>query len=128
MAVQVGNWYLSLMIAGVFGRLSTMLLILSLMLGPAGSSMRAASMIAKMAPVALSATHAPGNCNDCAGGKNGVPVNACSVYCTGMVAISPDVATIDDVPAEAGRYLTPRLLAGHHVFPDPYPPRSVVLS
>ncbi len=128
MAIQIGNRYHPCIMVGVFGRLSAMLLILSLVLGPAGSGMRAASMIATMAPIALTATHSPGNCNDCAGSKSGVLASACSVYCAGVVAISPDVATIDDVPAEAGRYLTSHPLAGHHVFPDPHPPRSVVLS
>ncbi len=81
-----------------------------------------------MALIALSETQAPGNCNDCAESKNGVSVNSCSVYCAGMVAVSPDVATIDDVPAETRRYHTPRLLAGHYVSPDPHPPRPFVLS
>jgi hypothetical protein len=90
--------------------------------------MRAASMTAKMTPVALSETHAPNNCNDCGGNKNGVLVNACSVYCAGIVAVSPDVATIDNVAAETGGYYTPRLLTGHYVSPEPYPPRPFVLS
>lgn len=128
LAFQIGNRYPARIMAGVFDRFSTMVLILSLVLGPAGSGMRAASMIATMVPLALSAAHSLGNCNDCAGSKSGVRANACSVYCAGMVAISPDVATIDEVPAEAGQYLMPHLLAGHHVFPDPHPPRSVVLS
>ena len=116
------------MIASRFGRFSAILLVLSLVLGPAASSMRAASMTAKKTPVALSETHAPSNCNDCAGNKNGVLVNACSVYCAGMVAVSPDVATIDNVAVETGRYYTPRLLAGRYVSPDPHPPRPFVLS
>lgn len=129
MVVQASNWYRSRMVEAVLGRFSTLLLILSLVLGPAGSGMRAASMSAKMAPIALSAAHASDNCGDCAANKNGVPVNACSLYCAGMVAVSPaDVATIDNVPAETRRYYTPRLLAGHYISPDPYPPRPVVLS
>src|SRR5260370_8146278 len=101
------------MMACVVGRLSPMLLILSLVLGPAGSSMRAASMIATMAPIALSAMHSPGSCNDCAGGKNGVPVSACSIYCAGMVGVSPDLAAIHHSPPDIGPHLTPHLLARH---------------
>lgn len=116
------------MMARVFGRFSKMLLILSLVLGTGWSGMHAASMTGKPAPIVLSAMHATDHCNDCAGMKKGVPVNACSIYCAGMVAISPDVATIDNVPVETSRYYTPRLSAGHRVSPDPYPPRPVVLS
>lgn len=88
--------------------------------------MRASSMSAKMSPIASSDMPGHGKCNDCDGSKSGVPVSACSMYCVGMVAISPDVATIDDVPAEAGQYLRPHVLAGHQTFPDPHPPKSVV--
>jgi hypothetical protein len=117
------------MMVSVFGRFSTLLLILSLVLGPAGSGIRAASMTMKMPPITLSAVRAPDTCNDCAGNKNGVLVNACSLYCAGMTAMSPDgVATIDDVRAGTHRYDTPRLLAGLLVSPDPYPPRPVVMS
>ena len=127
--VHVGSWYPPLMMVSVFGRFSTLLLILSLVLGPAGSGMRAALMTMKMPPITLSAVRAPDTCNDCAGNKNGVPVNACSLYCAGMTAMLPgDVATIDAVPAGTHRYDTPRRLAGHLVSPDPYPPRPVVMS
>jgi hypothetical protein len=116
------------MMVRVFCRFATLLLILSLVLGQAGSGMRAASMTAIAAPVAMSAIHAPGNCNDCTGNSNGVLANACSVYCAGMIAVSPDVATIDHFAADTRRYDTPRILTGHRISPDPHPPKTIVLS
>lgn len=117
------------MIAGVLGRFSALLLILSLVLGPAASGMHAASMGANMAATGLSAAHAPDNCDDCAVNKNGVPVNACSSYCAGMIAVSPnDVAKVDSLLAGARRHHAPDRLTGHSFSPDPYPPRPVVLS
>jgi len=116
------------MIAGVFYRLSAMLLVLALALGPAGSGMRVSSMTAKMATIALHDTHPMGNCKDCGGSKSGVPVGACSVHCTGMAAVSPELASIDDVPAGKQQYRARAVLTGHQVRPDPYPPRSIVLS
>jgi hypothetical protein len=113
---------------GVFGRFSAVLLILSLVLGTAGVGVRASSMTAKMASIASSDMSGQGGCNDCAGSKSGVPVNVCSMYCIGMAAVFPETVAIDGVAGEIRQYLTPRLLAGHHVSPDPYPPRSVVLS
>lgn len=115
------------MMVRVFGPFATLLLILSLVLGPAGSSMRAASMSAKAPPVAMSDMHAPGNCNDCSD-SNGVLANACSVYCAGMIAVSPDVATIDNFSADTRRYDTPRILTGHRIPPEPHPPKTIVLS
>ncbi|MBE0703043.1 MAG: hypothetical protein IH582_07715 [Afipia sp.] len=113
---------------GVFRQFSAVVLILSLVLGTVGVGVRASSMNAKMASIALSDMSGQGSCNDCAGSKSGVPVNVCSMYCVGMAAVFPETVTIDGVAGEIRQYLTPRLLAGHHVSPDPYPPRSVVLS
>ena len=128
LAIQFLSKYLSLMSFNVVRRLFAILLTLSLTLGPAVSGVHASSMGATMAVVSLSDAHGQGDCNDCPGSKSGVPPGACSVCCTGVGAVSPDVAAIDFLPAETQRYLIPSRLADHHVPPDPYPPRPTVLS
>lgn len=114
--------------SGAFGRFFAMLLIVSLTLGTVGVGARASSMSAKMAPIAASDMPGQDSCNDCAGSKSGVPVNVCSMNCIGMVAVLPEAATFDDFAVEVLLALIPRPLVGHEVSPEPYPPRSVVLS
>ena len=128
LAIQFINKYLSFMSFNVVRRLLAILLTLSLTLGPAVNGVHASSMGAKMAVMSLSDAHAQGNCNDCPGSKSGLSLGACSVCCTGVPAVSPNVAAIDFLPAETQGYLTPGLLADHHIPPDPYPPRSTVLG
>lgn len=113
---------------GAIGRFSALLLIVSLVLGTVGVGARASSMSAKMAPIAAGDMPRQGSCNDCAGTKSGVAGNVCSMYCIGMPAVFSDVATIDGVQVEIHHGLMPRPLVGHDVSPEPYPPRSVVLS
>jgi len=108
--------------------LLAVLLTLSLTLGPAVNGVHASSMGAKMAMISLSDADAQGNCNDCPESKSGLPLGSCSVCCTGVAAVSADVAAIDFLPGETQRYLPSNLLPDRHVPPDPYPPRSTVLS
>lgn len=86
------------------------------------------SMTAKMATIAMNDMHPMGNCKDCGGTKDGIPAGACSAYCTGMVAVSPELASFDDVPTGKQQYRARVVLTGHHVRPDPYPPKSILLS
>ena len=115
------------MMSAVFSRLSAMLLILALAIG-AGSGMLMSSMTGKMAAISLSDAQPMGHCKDCGGSKSGVPVGSCSMHCTGMAAISPEPTSVGDVPAGMQEYPARAILAGHYIPPDPYPPRSSVLS
>jgi hypothetical protein len=116
------------MTSDLLGRLSVALLILALVIGPAGSSMRMLSMTGQMATVALSGADAVGPHADCGGSKSGVPIGACSVHCAGMMAISPLLSLIDDVAPATQEYHKHQILIGQRARPDPYPPRSIVLS
>src|SRR5260370_31709775 len=116
------------MMSAVFSRVSAVVLILGLAIGRAGRGMLMSSMTGKMATISLSDTQPMGPCKDCGGSKNGVPVGACSMYCTGMAAISPEPTSVDDAPAGKQEYRARPGLAGHHIPPGPYPPRSILLS
>ena len=128
LANQFISKYPSLMTFNTVRRLLAILLALSLTLGPAVSGVHASSMGTKMAMISLSGAHAQGSCTDCPESKSGLSLSACSACCTGVPAVSPDVAAIDFQPTETQRYLTPSLLADHRLPPDPYPPRSTVLG
>ncbi len=103
-----------------FGRLSAILLIVSLVLGPVATHARASSMVKHMPMTAISVTHATGSCNDCAGSKKGVPVTACSMYCVGMVALMPEGAAIDENQAGKQEYYALLFSTEHDVRLDPY--------
>lgn len=116
------------MTAGALVRLSAILLTLSLVLGPVGTSMRAASMISKAVPAALNRMQAPGNSIGCSGMKSGPLAKACSLDCAGMIAVASDVTKIDSVTAQPRPYRALGLLVGVRVSPDPYPPKHIVFS
>jgi hypothetical protein len=105
-----------------------MLLILALAIGPGVSDARMLSLTGKMATVALSATDAMGPHADCDGSKSGSSSGACSAHCAGMVAISTELVLLDDVALAKQDYRERQILIGHQVHPDPYPPRSIILS
>ena len=125
LAIQFVNKYRAFMSFDVVRPLLAVVLTLSLTLGPAVNGVQASSMGAKMAMISLSDG---GNCNDCPESKSGLPLGACSVCCTGVAAVSADVAAIDFLPGETQGYLTSSPLTDRHIPPDPHPPRSTVLS
>lgn len=113
------------MIVGAFVRLSAMLLALSLVLVPVGTGMRAASMITKAVPTVLNGKQGSSNSIGCSGIKSRLLAKACSLDCTGTVAVTPDVATIDRITAESRPYHALGRLAGLRVSPDPHPPKRI---
>lgn len=128
LAIEVKSRYLCTIMAGRFIRLFSMLIALSLAVGPAVGGARASSMGAKAPPVVMSDAGMPAGCDDCVGSKGGVFASACSIHCAGMTAVFFVVATIGDVAAGKLEYPALSTLSGQHVSPDPYPPRYLVLS
>jgi hypothetical protein len=115
-------------------RIPALLLALVLAAGLVGHGVGGPDIVVKSTMTA--ASDAPmssdmpmsGKCHGCAGDEKGVAPTACSAFC-GTVTAVPSVAVIlYSVPAEI---LSPR--AGPHVIgradpPDPYPPRTTILS
>lgn len=88
------------------------------------SDMTAASYMPSSGDMPMS-----GKCNGCAGDEKGIaPAAACSAFCGAVITV-PAVALVRyAVPAEA---LSPGVepnAIGHADPPEPYPPRSTVLS
>lgn len=69
-----------------------------------------------------------GKCVGCAGSEKAMPSTGCAFAFCGMVAVLP--VTIGLTPVAAGIIAPPaERSATSHVFPpDPYPPRSAILS
>jgi hypothetical protein len=70
----------------------------------------------------------PGKCNGCAGNENGVASAACVAFCSAAIALPVTPAVLHAVPAET---LSPTRKPGASGLadpPDPYPPKSPILS
>ena len=116
------------MLLGLTRRIFAALVSVALMLGPAGYSAQAASMSAKAVMAMSSDMHSPAKCDDCGGNKAGVPAGACALNCSGIVAVSPGAAAFVSVPDETHGAVFAPIMIGLDTPPDPYPPRSTVLS
>jgi hypothetical protein len=122
--------YLGDMVIATVRRISAVILALVLVLGPAGGGLYASMAGAKAAVVTVSGnSHSPGNCDHC-GGKEGLPAAPCS---SGAFCSSPAITPVDQfVPEQPSAahavFYKPTHLMGRALAPDPYPPRSTILS
>src|SRR5262249_14668571 len=69
-----------------------------------------------------------GMCDGCAGSEKAVTPAACALSFCGMMAVAPITAAFDPLAAEIIRPAAEPTLTGHVFPPDPYPPRSSVVS
>ncbi|HET7910960.1 MAG TPA: hypothetical protein VFL49_02940 [Pseudolabrys sp.] len=67
-------------------------------------------------------------CSGCAGDEKGLASVACSVYCASVVALPAMPAATNVAVAEVLRPSDQLRLAGLAAPPDPYPPRTIILS
>jgi hypothetical protein len=70
----------------------------------------------------------PGKCNGCAGDENGMTSSACSALCGTVIALPSMMLVPDAAPAEELNPAVVSDLTGHADPPQPYPPRTTVLS
>ncbi len=104
--------------------------ILALSLGLVAQGVVAAQMDAKMMTTAPAGEMSPssGGCDGCGGGDGGTPATGCFAFCGGTVAVLPSVAPLKTVAVEQPNPIAVRSDPGRVGPPDPYPPRSSVLS
>ena len=111
-------------------RISAVILALVLVLGPAGGGWYASMAGAKVAVVTVSGnSHSPGSCDHC-GANGGLPGGLCSsgAFCSSP-AITPVGQFVPERPSAAQAvFYKPHHLMGRAQAPDPYPPRSNILS
>jgi hypothetical protein len=70
----------------------------------------------------------PGKCKGCIGGEKGVASAVCSAFCSAAIVLP---ATPSVLLAGAGETLKPGTgpdVTGHIDPPEPYPPRTIILS
>jgi hypothetical protein len=71
----------------------------------------------------------PGKCNGCAGHEKGIAAAACSsVLCGGVTAVPSITVVLPAVAAEALNPADDSNASGRAVSPDPYPPKTTILS
>lgn len=129
-AVCVQNDYSLNMRFHVLRRWFGLCAILALSLGLVAHSVAAAQMDAKMMTAAAAGEMSPssGGCDGCGGGDGGMPAIGCFALCGGTVAVLPIVAPLKTVAVEQPSPVAVRSDPGRVGPPDPYPPRSSVLS
>lgn len=111
-------------------RVFAVILTLALVFGPAVGTAYASLGGAKAAVMTASGDgHSYGKCDDC-GAKGGVPAGPCSpeAFC-GSPAIAPVTHFLsEELPTYRAIAYQPSHLVGRAEAPDPYPPRSSILS
>jgi hypothetical protein len=70
----------------------------------------------------------PGKCNGCAGNEKGVAPAACSAFCGAVIALPMMAVVLYAVPVETLNPTAGPAAIGHATPPDPYPPRTTILS
>ena len=111
-------------------RLSTLLMAVVLAVGLITHGFGGPNIVAKSA---MGAAHdmpmmpMSGKCDGCAGDEKGVMPTACDAFC-GAVITMPLAVILDAVPAEILNPTAGPDAIGHTLPPDPYPPRTTILS
>lgn len=103
-------------------------LVLSVALATA-LTMRVQAVQADMTAAAMTADMPMhGKCDGCAGSEKGMTPAACAFSFCSMMAVAPIAPAFNPVTAEVVRPVAESAGTGHVFAPDPYPPRSFVLS
>ena len=105
--------------------ISALLLVLALVVGSVTQGVQASDMALKMATATMDMPM-PGGCNGCSGDDPGM-LAACSAVC-GIAAVLPLVPTVAGAISVAPPAARAISVAGLHGPPDPYPPKSSILS
>ena len=104
------------------------LLVLPLQAGMATPMCEAGKSVLAMA-MADGAGPMSSPCDGCAGDEGGgMAMDACFALCAGAIALPPSVSSVVTASNERLTPMVGILALGHAGPPDPYPPRSVVLS
>jgi len=114
------------MVSGIARRLLVVTLSMALAIGVSAHAARATHMDL-MAPDAM-ATHMPmsGKCDGCR--DNQKTMAACAACCTSVVGLPATSFVLELVPVEAFEPIAGPSATDHAIPPDPYPPRTAVLS
>src|SRR5262249_30141024 len=125
------NRYRAVMLIGKIRRICAALMAVVLAIGLSthglgGPNMITSSEMALASDMPMSGDM-PGKCDGCAGDEKGLAAAVCSAFC-GTVIAFPVAVVFFAVPAEMLSPTSERIAVGRAEPPDPYPPRSIVLS
>ena len=131
LAMTVVDRYCAAMPFGKIRRISAALMAIVLAIGLSTHGLGGPNMITTSAMALASdmpmSGDLPGKCDGCAGDEKGLAPALCSAFC-GTVMPSPVMTVLYVVPAEILTPAAERIAIGRAEPPDPYPPRSIVLS
>ena len=131
LAMTVVDRYCAAMAFGKIRRISAALMAIVLAIGLSTHGLGGPNMITTSAMALASdmpmSGDMPGKCDGCAGDEKGLAPAFCSAFC-GTVMPSPVMTVLYVVPAEILTPAAERIAIGRAEPPDPYPPRSIVLS
>lgn len=108
--------------------LVSLLVALMLALGTGAHVAQAASMGGKMEASAPMTMPSFDSCQGCDGDERGMAMNACFALCAGTIALPAGFVAAPDVGGERLTATVAGAGVGHFGPPDPFPPRSIVLS
>jgi hypothetical protein len=121
--------YCAAMSVGKIRRISAALMTIVLAIGLSTHGLGGLNMITNSAMAFASdmpmSGDMPGKCDGCAGDEKGLAV--CSAFC-GTVIAFPVAVVFFAIPAERLTPTSERITVRRAEPPDPYPPRSIVLS
>ena len=111
-----------------FRRLTVLLLAVALAAGLVAYGVRATEMGAHMAVATASEMPMSGQCDGCSGGGEGCTLGTCSVCCGNFTGLPVIIIVFYMLPLDAGGHAVTPIGPGWRPPPDPYPPKSAVLS
>ena len=131
LAIAFVDRYCAAMSSGKIGRILAALMAVILAIGLSTHGLSGPNMITNSTMALASdmpmSGDMPGKCDGCAGDEKGLAPAACSAFCGTVIAL-PVAVVFFAVPAETLTPTSERIAFGRADPPDPYPPRSIVLS
>jgi hypothetical protein len=122
------------MLSRRIGQLSALLAAFVLAVGLVAHGFASPQMAVKSAATAAAGMHMSGDmpmrgpCDGCAGDEQGAALGACAAFCGAVIAVPAVAAIFAALPIDTlGPSATP-IVMGHADPPDPYPPRTTILS
>jgi hypothetical protein len=134
LAIRSSNGYSLAMLVVRTRKVFALLAAMVLAAGLITHALGAPSMVGKSAMTSAgdmpmsSEMPMPGKCNGCAGDEQGTAPAACSAFCSAVIAVPAVAAIFAALPIDTLGPSAIPIVTGRADPPDPYPPRTTILS